>query len=239
MGLSSNVYAACDNQNTLSVGIGTEWAPYLIFKEGRVDGIDADITRTILSGAGFCAKFVKMPSYKRSLIQFEKGIIDVIPAASFSESRQKIARFSLPYRHERMRLFTKKPIIHTTLRELFAAKYSFSVNPGAYYGDKFEQLKNLPDNRPYIFEVKSVSQRLKLLQLDRVDYILEDELAGQYYVEKHKFDDIQMHPYIVNNDAIYLMLNDLTLSNQDIERINKAILHHQREVPAIVKKYLN
>ena len=71
MGLAGNVFASCDNQNTVSVGIGTEWAPYLIFKEDRVVGIDADITRNILKRAGFCAHFVKMPSYKRSIIQFE------------------------------------------------------------------------------------------------------------------------------------------------------------------------
>ncbi|TMN71738.1 hypothetical protein CWB85_09945 [Pseudoalteromonas sp. S1727] len=59
-------------------------------------GIDVDISRLVLTEAGFCSEFVRFPSSSRGLLELENGRVDLLTAASYTDSRAHTVIFQPP-----------------------------------------------------------------------------------------------------------------------------------------------
>ncbi|MEJ6476254.1 substrate-binding periplasmic protein [Pseudoalteromonas piscicida] len=227
----------CTAETSLKVGIGSSWPPFVMYGT-RPYGLDVEITEAVFKHAGYCIEFVQLPSSARGITELEKGLIDILPSASFSVERAKIAYFSIPYRRERMRLFTNKEIEpNSNLVELFSAGYTFTSNPGAYYGEEVKQIKKIDWYDKRLFEISSLDRRIEMVAKNRVDFLIEDEDAGYYYINKLGYGSIQVHPYIVNDNAIHFMLGRHAFERTDIERINEAITSLLGVITRISEKY--
>ena len=86
--------------------------------------------------------------------------------------------------------------------------------------------------------VSSLRQRLAMLVARRVDFFVDDELAGLYLIQKNNQQGIELHPYIVNNDSVYFMLSETTLLAEDRAAINSAILNNQQAITEIIARYV-
>ncbi|WP_348772729.1 transporter substrate-binding domain-containing protein [Pseudoalteromonas sp. MMG005] len=220
------------------MGVGTSWPPYVMYDDVRYTGLDVEITEQVFLRAGFCVEFVKLPSSARGIVELQKGEIDVLPSASYNKSRAKIAHFSKGYRRERMRLFTRhinQPI--NSLTELFSAEYTFTANPGAYYGEELAQILTIKWYKQRLFEVASVTQRMELVKRGRVDFLIEDEISGLYFKRLLGYKDIQLHSYVVNDNAIHFMLNRKNFDNEKVKKVNNAISELKVSLKAIEDKY--
>ncbi|QUI60962.1 transporter substrate-binding domain-containing protein [Pseudoalteromonas sp. A22] len=227
----------CANKSSLKIGIGSSWPPFVMYGT-RPYGIDVDITRAVFERAGFCIEFIQLPSSARGITELEKGLIDVLPSASFSVDRAKIAYFSSPYRREKMRLFANKEIdLDSNLIELFSAGYTFTANPGAYYGEEVKQIKKIDWYDRRLFEIASLDRRIEMVAKNRIDFLIEDEDAGYYYINKLGYQSIQLHPYVVNDNAIHFMLGRHAFKRSDIERVNEAITNLNGTIANISEKY--
>lgn len=227
-------------EKTLKVGISQQWAPYAFTQNDQLTGIDIDIVNLILKDAGFCAKFVIMPSSKRGFAELKHGKIDVLPAASYSKERDSFSFFSEPYRNEVMRLFwyPHNRLDALDLQGLLDHQQVILTNSGSYYGPEFTQLAQQAKYKEQLVTVASLRQRLAMLVARRVDFFVDDELAGLYLIQKNKLRGIEIYPYIVHNDSVHLMLNEINLSAEERAAIDSAILKNQQAIIEITARYV-
>jgi polar amino acid transport system substrate-binding protein len=230
--LSPSIYGQEKNcKDTFTLGLGSVWPPYYYEEEGEVKGIDIQIIENIFSQTNICLRFLKMPSSSRSLAELKKGAIDFIYGASFTHEREKYAIYSEPYRHETVRLFWKKAELseyhNASLADLFTAKLRVATNRGAHIGGYGVALTK-KENEPYISNVPTIERRMKMLTFDRVDFTLEDEVAGRYYLKTHPESLIEMHPFVVYQNEVSLLFSRKTISTRQVEKIN-SIIHRNKQ----------
>ncbi|WP_063370935.1 substrate-binding periplasmic protein [Pseudoalteromonas luteoviolacea] len=233
-------FYSSSNERCLSekkIGIGSSWPPYVMYNGDNPFGLDIEITKLVFNKANVCFKFVRLPTSARGLAELYKGYVDVLPSASFNIDRANNAHFSVPYRRERMRLFTRlelPPI--KSLTELFADEYTFVTNPGAYYGEELRQILQISWYQQRLVEVASVSRRIELVNKKRIDFLIEDEYTGYYYINRLGYERLRLHSYIVNDNAIHFMLSRITFKKNEISAINEAIEQLQPDIKAILER---
>ena len=234
----SNSVFSCDK--TLKVGISQQWAPYVFTQNGELTGIDIDVVNLVLNEAGFCATYVVMPSSKRGFTELKHGKVDLLPAASYSTERDSFSFFSEPYRNEVMRLFwyPHSRLESLDLQGLLEHQQVILTNSGSYFGPDFTHFKEDAKYKEQLVTVSSLRQRLAMLVARRVDFFVDDELAGLYLIQKNNQQGIELHPYIVNNDSVYFMLSETTLLAEDRAAINSAILNNQQAITEIIARYV-
>ncbi|MBE0379964.1 polar amino acid transport system substrate-binding protein [Pseudoalteromonas prydzensis ACAM 620] len=215
------------------------WPPFVFDGDQALTGIDIDISRLVLTEAGFCSYFVRFPTSKRGLVELEKGRVDVLSAASFTQQRAQYSHFSTPYRRERMRLFWYEDPRYLThsLAELLAKDKTIAVNNGGYYGKEFEQLSQTSDNKESIVRVPLLSHRLHMLKAKRVDFMIDDEISGQYLIRQEEITGITLHPYVIHDNPIHFMLSKKTVTIENMHAINSAIINVQAEIEKIIASY--
>ncbi|MDW7548686.1 transporter substrate-binding domain-containing protein [Pseudoalteromonas sp. McH1-7] len=228
---------ACANRPVYKVGIGSQWPPFVMYNPTPY-GIDIEVTKSVFANANLCIEFIQLPSSARGITELEKGLIDILPSASFSVERAKVAYFSAPYRRERMRLFSNREIgPNSSLIELFSSGHTFTSNPGAYYGEELKQIKKIEWYDKRLFEISSLERRVEMVAKGRVDFLIEDEDAGYYYINQLGYHSLVLHPYVVNDNAIHFMLGRHAFNRSEIDRINTAIKSLSETISDISKKY--
>ncbi|QMW16749.1 transporter substrate-binding domain-containing protein [Pseudoalteromonas sp. MT33b] len=227
----------CDR--VLKVGVSQSWRPYVFSQNDQLTGIDIEITDLVLKEAGFCSQFIAMPSSKRGFAELKHGTVDLLPAASYSQQRDDFSTFSVPYRNEVMRLFwyPHSHLESQDLKGLLDHKQTILTNSGSYYGDELTRLSANKKYKDQFVTVPSLRQRLAMLVAKRVDFFIDDELAGLSLIQQHQANNVKIHPYIINNDYIYFMLSDLSLSEEERQAINHAIQFNKQAITDIISSY--
>tara|TARA_R110000737_G_scaffold351598_1_gene394335 strand:- start:292 stop:981 length:690 start_codon:yes stop_codon:yes gene_type:complete len=225
----------------MTVGKGRNWPPYDVEKDGRYSGIDIDIIELILGKANFCINYKKMPSTARGLLELKKGTIDLIYAISQTSERMKFGVYSLPYREENISIFWKHQnhdeLINVDLETLLATDLLGAVGRGGYYGTKFDLLLGSTNLKTKIIEVNSVDHRMKLLQENIVDYVVEDELTGRMYLADNNIQDIRQHTLYINKNRVSFLFSKKTISNDVVKKINQLIINNRIEIDKIIQLY--
>ncbi len=85
-----------------------QWPPYLYRDaQGNYTGLDLELLRAIFKEARCTLLSVpELPTARRQLL-FQKGELDLLPAASDTSERHAYARFSVSYRDETVGIFGK------------------------------------------------------------------------------------------------------------------------------------
>lgn len=239
--LSSSVYGQERNcRDTFTLGLSSVWPPYYYEENGQIKGVDIKIIENVFSQTDICLRFLKMPSSARSLAELKKGTIDFIYGASFTHEREKYAIYSEPYRQETIRLFWKKEklseYLNASLVDLFTAKLRVATNRGAYIGGYGVALTK-KENQPYITNVPTIERRMKMLAFNRVDFTVEDELAGRYYLKTHPESSVEMHPFVVYQNEVSLLFSRKTISTRQVEEINMIINRSKRRYKEMLRHY--
>ncbi|WP_404343502.1 substrate-binding periplasmic protein [Pseudoalteromonas mariniglutinosa] len=235
--LLSHISTACER--TLKVGISQVWPPYIIDYKSHFIGIDIEIVEHLLTKAGFCSEFIRLPSSKRAFVELERGHVDLLPAASFTEQRARFSYFSEPYRNEVMRLFwyPNSALLEQGLAGILANQQIIVVNSGSYYGEEFAKLRNNNDYSDLIVTVPSLRQRLNMLLTKRVDFFIDDELAGLYLVHNQDIKGVNVHPFVVNDNPVHFMLSKKSMTHDDVNAINIAIINNTQAIKHIIADY--
>ena len=233
----------CNNfsaNNIIRVGSGHVLAPFHYFKEGKPTGLDIEIIKLVFAKAGFCFVYVSTPSSARSMQEMKQGRIDMLFSASYTAQRGEFSYFSIPYRDETIAIFwqptpnTKIDNL-TNLQAMLDNKLRGVINLGGYYGAEVTNL--LKDKNKQLHQVNSIARRMKMLLAKRVDFIIEDEISGKYYLKQHHITTMKMHPYLVNQDHVAFMFSKKTFSQKQLTRINNAIKACKDDIARIVKRY--
>ncbi|MEI8607593.1 substrate-binding periplasmic protein [Pseudoalteromonas sp. B160] len=226
-------------EKTLQVGVILPWPPFVFDGEQALTGIDVEISRLVLKHAGFCSKFVPLPSSKRGLVELENGRVDILTAASFNQQRAQYSHFSTSYRREKMRLFWYEDTKYLThdLASLLAQQKTIAVNNGGYYGKEFEQLSKVTNNKDLLVRVPLLKHRLYMLKAKRVDFMIDDEISGLYLISQEKIPGITLHPYVIHDNPIHFMLSKKTVTMDNVRSINAAIIDMQSNIKQIIASY--
>lgn len=210
---------ACET--TLTLGLGGDWKPYSFEVQGQFTGTDIKYIKHILAEANICLAYFRITDSMRSHIELEKGNVDFLAAASYSLERDKFARFSRPYRSENMRIFWIKNkhqhLTNATLSDLVEAGLSGVANRGSYLGSHH---LNLIKHTSSIHLVSTIRQRMNMLTLGRVDFAIEDEIAGLEYLRQNSLNNIELHPFIVFENEVSLMFSRKSVPKRIVDKIN-------------------
>jgi len=231
-----------DHPKIVRVGSGNFLAPFHYLVKGKPAGLDIEIVKLILKDAGFCFKYVHTPSSARSMLEIEQGRIDMLFSASYTEKRARFSNFSIPYRHETIALFWQPKQGNNNentpnLNAMLAHGLTGVVNLGGYYGAEVETL--LQNKEVKLHQVNSINRRMKMLLTHRVDFVIEDEISGKYYLKKNHINSVLIHPYKIHQNEVGLMFSKKTFTLKELSLINKAIVNNKNKIQQIVSRYTN
>jgi polar amino acid transport system substrate-binding protein len=217
---------------TLLIGMNeTMWPPYISRKEGNVSGLEINALNTLFNDSSYCLEYVFYPTSARMLAELKVGKVDVLMAATKTASRAKFAYFTTPYRQEVMALFQhkEKPKIGGEVESLILAGNTFALNAGSYYGIAFEKLIQDFYNDQLV-HLPNAARRFKMLGKQRVDYVVEDKLAGEHFIQAKEYTDVIYSGIEANRTPVSYMLSKVSLTTVDLENINRLIELHQSEL---------
>ena len=236
---TSNVDARVPNE-CKKIGIVANWPPLTVFDAQGAGGLDVEIVRSIFEHANMCYQFVRLPSSARTFEEMQKGTIDVSAMTSYTEQREKFGSFSIRYRDESMRLISiAKPQHINKLDEILVGNKTIGLSIGSYYGEEVSRLMSDTSYHEQFVGLASANSRIAMLMKGRVDFIIDDMISAHYYKTKLGHKNLQLWPYIVHDNPVYLLLSHTAFSVKEVAIINVSIQYLEKEINEIVRRYQN
>jgi polar amino acid transport system substrate-binding protein len=228
--LSCALLLLCVGQaNSKVYSVGWElWYPYQYHNnERQLVGLDIESFKAIMTEAQLTYTTAEIP-WKTHLHYLKTGKMDMAMGASWSKDREEYAYFTLPYRHETVKLFVKKGLSASiklnTLSDLIGSKYILGVESGYYYGDIYQELIKNPSFRANISEVIDLEQNVTLVLQGHLDGFLVDPNTMRSFVDKYQMEDeFEPHPLEIYSADIFIMLSKKTTDKELLRKIDKAI----------------
>jgi len=227
---------ACDV--SIRLALGSNWPPYYIETNGYPKGIE--IIDLVFKKADLCVQYEKVATMARSLAELEKGNIDAVFAASYYKERTKYGVYSIPYRTEKIRIFWQGSKVESLksgdLNTLLNSGLTAAINVGSYFGPKYNDYLN-NKSRKEIVKIPTIDRKIKMLQHQRVDFVLEDENTGLYYLRENQIKGVEMHPYVVYQNEVAFLFNKNTFSMDYLAKLNAAITDSEKQISEIIARY--
>lgn len=170
----------------LILGLDDTFAP-MGFRDnsGEIVGFDIDLAKETASRMGVALE-IKPIDWSSSILSLNKGDIDVLwNGLTINESRQEQINFSKPYLNNRLIIVKPKDRNDINSKEDLAGKVL-----GVQVGSNDEALsldpisKEAKEIRKYDVNVNAFLD----LMAKRIDAVIIDEVAAQYYISEEKVD---------------------------------------------------
>ena len=170
----------------LVLGLDDTFAP-MGFRDGsgEIVGFDIDLAKEVASRMGVELE-IKPIDWSSSILSLNKGDIDVLwNGVTINESRKEQINFSKPYLNNRLVIVKPKYRNDINSKEDLAGKVL-----GVQVGSNDEALQSDPiskeakEIRKYDVNVNAFLD----LKAKRIDAVIIDEVAAQYYISEEKVD---------------------------------------------------
>ncbi|MBQ4813120.1 hypothetical protein A7985_21870 [Pseudoalteromonas luteoviolacea] len=222
------------------VGVVAGWPPLTSVNEaGVAEGLDIDIARLVFERANMCVEFIRLPSAARSFAQLTKGVVDVVLMVSYTFKRKQWGHFSVPYRKERMRLFAlnrqSQPVL--SLISLLSTGATVGLSIGSYYGEEVKALARNERFSGQFIGISTIQRRIELLNKQRVDFIIEDEIIGNYLSQRWSDKPIYRWSYPIHDNEVHFLLRKEKFNESHRLRINNEIEALRPRIQAMVERY--
>ena len=163
------------------VVVSSPYEPFIIYdiENDNVTGIDVDIIKQIYSGTDFQVEYKIVP-WDTSINMVKNGLADIIPAISYSKSREEFLDFSINYRAEsKYNFYTSKEknVFIESLNDLKGKRVG--VLAGYTYYSDFDKNRSFKRD----FSVKEEIMFSKLLK-GQVDVIILNSYSAEYLIKK-------------------------------------------------------
>ncbi|MCP4553261.1 MAG: amino acid ABC transporter substrate-binding protein, partial [Bacteroidetes bacterium] len=205
-------------------------------------GLDMEILAAVVSGTACTLKHTdKEIPWKRHLVLIERGKLDLVSGASFTEERAKYAYFIGPYRAEYLALFVKKGNTAkykiSKFSDIESMDFKIGVDLGATYGPMVDAvLKKIGDRTKTIDNIELNRKKVLAGRIDGYLSYLPDEPMEL----KKAGIDIEMHPMsLINTGDIYIMLSKKANSKEVRDALQASFdkIKADGTLSAIFKKY--
>ncbi|MES2300283.1 MAG: transporter substrate-binding domain-containing protein [Pseudomonadota bacterium] len=215
--------AACSKPMTM---VAEHYPPYL-FEDPAEPGLDVKLARAIFEEAG-CQLIVApaMPPLAR-WDYFAQGKFDVMTGVSDVAERRSFARFSLPYRQERVAVFMRAADAATlgdvdSFESMRERHLTMLVPRTGWYGSEYESRKAALMSAGVLTEFTTINQGVQRLKAGRAAFIMADEVTVRYECERFSVR-VRALPIRVNDAPVHLILSKASTTEDDIARLNAAI----------------
>lgn len=216
------------------------WYPYMFLQDGHFKGIDYEFLMKIANKIN-CLIVVNSLPERRAHKELAHGNSLVMSGATITEERQKYAYFSKPYRAEIMSLFYLNKDQHNerSIDEIFQQSKMIAINAAAYYGPLVENYRQSTIAKKFN-HVPSLERRIAMIERKRAEAMVEDHIAGCYYLHKSRaitMEDISWHQ--VNHTDVAFMFSKVAVTKAFIAIFNQTMqqLIEQGVYDEIVAKY--
>lgn len=223
----------------LKIAVADNWPPFIYLDENnRLAGQDFELLESILIELGYGLRLVSNVSDNRRFYALGLSLHEVVVGAYINEERQKVSRFSLPYRSEKMGLFYTNPALFQAEKLDFEEEFDLkplvgTMNLAAWAGEAFEEVKrDYPDN---IMHIESQYSRLKMLALGRVDFTIGDTVSIKLHAEKMGIENFTLHPDILFEADIHFAFSKDAVDDEFINRFNAVLQRKLAEKAALLK----
>ncbi len=231
----------CDKTFIVSID---SWVPFFVQQQDEWTGLDVEILKKAILGAGCKVEFVTIPP-RRGLKYIAIGKIDIMMAASYTKQRAEFGYFSEPYRDELIGIMMPKglPDLYPAnrLSDIFNQDVYLSTQRGAWYGDEFEEIKQSIRFQSKIHYANSEAQAIDLLMHQRVDGAVTDVIAGLFKAkELNLADKIEFHPYLLNSNKVSFYISKKSVSLALYNKLNDSLKRYLKsdEYRALLANYL-
>lgn len=214
--------SASDECKSISVGGADGWEPVTyIDKDGRQVGLGIDILQEYARKHGFRLELHLDIPWTRSLQMLEKGELDVIAGAYFTEERNDLFRYSIPFAYDEVMVFQHKDrqFAFSGIEDLVNRR---GARPqGGSYGDFVDTYAR--DHLDMIYSPTG-NKIFDVLLTERVTYVLLGRYDGLTNIYRDKLENevFAVEPPLVRND-VRLMFSRTTPCLDDIAAINLLI----------------
>lgn len=159
-----------------------DWYPYMFEQGDGYKGIDYEFMARIFDELGCHVDVISLPE-RRAHQDLARGDSLVMSGATITHERQRHAYFSKPYRGETMSLFylSKSDSEKASASEVIKGSSMIAINGAAYYGPFIEDFRH-NDLVNKFQHVPSLQKRVEMLERLRADAMVEDHIAGCYYI---------------------------------------------------------
>lgn len=227
----------------IRVGAAEDYLPFDYYSLGQYKGISGNLFSSIADQIGLKVEVVS-GSFDDLYQLMEKGELDVLNMAK-TEARAIKFNFTDAFSEERDEIYGRRELPYIQdIYQLEDAKVA--VVKGYWHKDYLE--KNL--SNVTIVETKDLIESLKLIDMGKADYLIENPTVAQYYIDglgyseiidKGKTSQDSFLYYGINKEAVYLpSIINKTLSLIDYEKVKSTSL---MEIPAqqnvVTKKLKN
>ncbi len=162
----------------------------------------------LLTDKAGCSLEVVGSPWPRSLALLREGKIDLMLTMSYTLEREQYADFIGPHYLEETVLVLDKQYLPKVkkLSDILLLPGAVGVLRDAWYGDEFAQVSLETEFQPYLQYANSLTQKLNLLQKERVVGMLEDKT--QYLEWSRTYPDLATRYKIafrLNSNPVYIV----------------------------------
>ncbi len=172
--------------------------------DGEIRGLNVDIARTALKQMGCDAHFVEMP-WARALVELEQGRLDILPGALRKPEREVFAHFSRPINRSPNVLFVGKASARRyriqQLSDLVGTDFRLAAQIDVSYGADYDALMTHPEFRARVSPLTLRSSAWKMLERDRIDGLIADEVSGLLELQQLGLSNIVLKTRVIVSAA--------------------------------------
>ena len=213
-GTEDNSLQKVKDAGKLVLGLDDTFAP-MGFRDdsGEIVGFDIDLAKEVAARIGVELE-IKPIDWSSSILSLNKGDIDVLwNGVTINESRKAQINFSKPYLNNRLIIVKPKDRNDINAKEDLAGKVL-----GVQVGSNDEALQSDPiskeakEIRKYDVNVNAFLD----LRAKRIDAVIIDEVAAQYYISEEKVDFV-----VVENSPLTEEFYGIGFRKTDVELLTE------------------
>jgi polar amino acid transport system substrate-binding protein len=194
---------------------------------GEISGFSPDLIRAALKGMQCEARFVELP-WARALRELEQGRLDILPGALRTPEREVFAYFSRPVNRSPNVLFVAKPASSTfklaTLADISGTGFRLGAQIGVAYGTEYDALVKTPQFAAQITPVTNRRNAWKMIELDRLDGIIADEITALVELKQLGLSDtIVKTDIVVSAEPALLALSRASLTPAFVKDLDRSL----------------
>lgn len=205
------------NAKKLVLGLDDTFAPMgFRDKNGNIVGFDIDLAKEVAKRLSVELE-IKPVDWSSAILSLNKGDIDVLwNGLTISPNRQKQINFSKPYLKNRLIAVVLKSSGIKTKDDLIGKIVGVQVGSNDEALQKDPVSRNIKDIRKYDVNVNAFLD----LQAKRIDAVIVDEVAAQYYItdKKVNFTVLKDSPLTEETYGVGFRKKDIALQ-KEIDKI--------------------
>lgn len=203
-------------------------APYSFrLPNGEISGFSPDLLRAVLKSMNCEVRFVELP-WARALRELELGRLDILPGALRKPDREAYAYFSRPVNRSPNVLFVAKSATSkfklATLADLSGTGFRLGAQIGVAYGPEYDTLIKTPVFSAQTTQVSSRRSAWKMIEQDRLDGIIADEITAQVELKQLGLQDAIVKTDIVaSSEAALLALSQASVTPEFVKELDRTL----------------